>query len=90
MNLFIVYQLDTCSRDLNMNFALGDCLFGAIKLTNNIGPEKYRIIGYAIGFVARSQLPLSNSELGKNAAISAVNNNPFVHADYSKKRYLSY
>ena len=29
VNLYIVHELDTWSRDLNTGFTLGDCLFGA-------------------------------------------------------------
>ena len=35
VNLYISYELDTLSRDLNTNFALRNCLFGAVKLTKN-------------------------------------------------------
>ena len=31
VNLFIVYKLDTWSRDLNAEFTLKDCLFGNVK-----------------------------------------------------------
>ena len=31
-NLFIVYELDRWSQDLNAKFNLKDCLFGAVKL----------------------------------------------------------
>ena len=33
VNLFIVYELDTWSRDLKGDFALEDFLFGAVKIT---------------------------------------------------------
>ena len=36
VNLLIVYQLDTFSRDVNTKFVPGNCLFGVIKLTKNI------------------------------------------------------
>ena len=35
VNLFIVYQLDRWSQELNAKFNLKDCLFGAVKLTKN-------------------------------------------------------
>ena len=55
VNLYISYELDTWSRDLNTDFTLGNCLFGAVKLTKNDDPDKYGHIGYGIGFDARSQ-----------------------------------
>ena len=40
-NLFIVYELDRWSRDLNTDIALKDCLFGAVKLTKNTQEENW-------------------------------------------------
>ena len=41
VNLFVVYELDTWPRDLNIKFTIGECLFGAVKLTKNTNPDKY-------------------------------------------------
>ena len=41
VNVYISSKLDTCSRDLNTDFTLGNCLFGAVKLTKNADPDKY-------------------------------------------------
>ena len=49
-NPFIVNELDTCSRDLNSNFTLKDCLFGGVKLARNDHSNKYVYTGYCIGF----------------------------------------
>ena len=38
-----------CGQD----FTLGNCLFGAAKLTKNVDPDKYRYGVYGIGFDAR-------------------------------------
>ena len=32
---FIVYELDTWSRNLNFDFTLNDCSFGGIKISQN-------------------------------------------------------
>ena len=48
LNLFIVYKLDTRSRDLNTDFTLNGCLFGYVKLTTNADPDKYKHSGYSI------------------------------------------
>ena len=40
VNLFIVYELDTWSLNLNTDFTLKDCLFGSVKLTKNADPNK--------------------------------------------------
>ena len=55
INLFIVYDLDTWSRDLNSNFTLKDCFFGGVKFAENAHPEKYVYSSYVIGFDSRSE-----------------------------------
>ena len=50
VNLFIVYELDRLSQDLNANFTLRGCLLGAVKLTKNADPHKYSHSRYGIGF----------------------------------------
>ena len=37
---FIVFELDTWSRDLNSDFTLKDCLFGGVKLAKYADPDK--------------------------------------------------
>ena len=63
VNLFIVYELDTWSPDLNTEFTLKDCLFGAVKLTKNVGTDKYS--GYGIGFDSESASSLPDISIGK-------------------------
>ena len=41
VNLFIAYELDTWSRDLNRDLTVGNCLLGAMNLTKNSEPDKY-------------------------------------------------
>ena len=53
-NLFIVYKLDKQSQDLNGEFTVKDCLFGAAKLTKNADPDKCSYSGYGVGFDSRS------------------------------------
>ena len=38
--VYISYKLDTWSRDLNTDFALGNCLFSDVNLTKNADPDK--------------------------------------------------
>ena len=45
VNLYFVYELNTWSRDLNMDFTLGDCQIKALKLTKNADLDKYRYTG---------------------------------------------
>ena len=50
VNLYIFYKLDTWSKDLNIDFRLGNCSFGAAKLTKYADLDKYNYIGNDIGF----------------------------------------
>ena len=42
VKLYILYKLDTWSKDLNTYFTLGNCLFWAVKLTKNADPDNYK------------------------------------------------
>ena len=55
INFFIVYELNTWSRDLNSHFSLKGCLFGGVKLYKNADPDKYVYTGYGIGFHSSSE-----------------------------------
>ena len=86
INLFIIYELDTWLRDLSTKSELGDCLFGALKLTKDFDPDKYGYGGYGIKFNARSQFWL-NCESGENVLIFGVDNSLLLHTD-NRKRYI--
>ena len=53
-NLFIAWELNIWSRDLDTNFTLKDCLFGTLKPNKNADPDKYSYSGYGTGFDSRS------------------------------------
>ena len=85
INLYISYRLDTWSRDLNTDFTLGNCLFGAVKLTTNADLDKYGCSAYDIGFDARSQLLFPDGSWAENVIIFGVENSSSVHVDNKKK-----
>ena len=45
LNFYISCKLDTWSKYLSTNFTLGNCLFGALKLTKNADLDKYKYSG---------------------------------------------
>ena len=48
INLYISYTVGNQLRNLNTDFALGNCLFGSVKLTKNSDLDKYKYTGYGI------------------------------------------
>ena len=69
VKIFIVYELDVWSRDLNTDFTLNDCLFGVVKLVKNADPDQCFYSGYNIGFDSRSLFIISNFDFGKNVIL---------------------
>ena len=87
VNLFIVYELDTWSRDLNTDLTLKDCMFGAVKKTKKADPDKYVYTGYGIGFDSRSTFSLPDGSMGKNVIIFGVDMSSCVHIGNKKKDF---
>ena len=54
INLYFSLKLDTWSRDWNTDLVVGNCLFGDVTLTKNVGVDKYGYSGYSIGFNGHS------------------------------------
>ena len=81
VNLFISYELDIWSRDLNAGFTLKGYLVGAVKLTTNPDPNKYANSVYDIGFDSRSTFFLY---FVKNVFSFGVANNSSYHHDNLK------
>ena len=65
VNLYITYKLDIWPKNLNIDFTTGNCLFGAVKLTKNADPDKYKYTGYGIGFHSRSRFSWTDASEGK-------------------------
>ena len=72
IKFFIIYELDTWSRDLNSDFTLKDCLFGGIRLAKNANPDKYVYSGYGIRFNSRSEFSVPDGSVGKNVIVFGV------------------
>ena len=88
VNLSTVYELDAWSKELNIDFTLKDCLFGAIKLSKNADPDKYSYSGYGIEFDPCSLFSLQNFDWVKNTIILGVGNSSPVHINTKKKDVL--
>ena len=88
MDLYISYELDTWSKDLNTDFTLGNCLFGAVKLTKNADPDKYKYSSCDIGFDSRLVFSWTDESTGKDIIIFGVDNSSSVHIDGRNKNIL--
>ena len=64
VNIYIVYGLGASSSHIN-NPTLKNCLFGAVTLTKNADIEKYKYLGYGIGFDRRSSFSFPDGGFGK-------------------------
>ena len=69
VNLFFVYELGTWSQELNAEFTLKDCLFGAVKLTEITDADKYKYSGCGIRFDTQSLFLLPDDIIVKNVII---------------------
>ena len=63
-------------------------MFGAVKITKNVDPDKYSYSGYGIWFDSRSLFLISNFDCGKNATIFWVDVSLSVHTDNKTKDIL--
>ena len=70
LNIYVVYEINLWPFNVGKDFALGNSLFGAVKLTKNTDLDKYKYFGYGIGFDARGRYSLSDgSGFGENGII---------------------
>ena len=72
VHLCIFNEFHTWSKYLVTDFTLGNYLFGAVKLTNNIDPDKYEYSGSGITSDAHSQFSRTDNSWGKSVVISGA------------------
>ena len=70
------------------DFALGNCLFGSVKLTMNTDLDKYKYSGYSIWFDSRWELSFIGENMGENVIIFRADMSPSVHIDNKNKDIL--
>ena len=64
-NLYICYELDRWSRDIDADFTLGNCLFESVKLTKNADPDEHKYSGYGLRFDSGSEFSCLMEVRGK-------------------------
>ena len=90
INLYISYMLGSQLRFLNTDFALGNCLFGAVKLNKHANLDKCKYINYGIGFDSRPEFLLPDGSYGKNVIIFGVDMSSSIHVDNKRKDILTF
>ena len=65
----------------------GNCLFGAVKVTKNADPHKYKYSGCDKGFYSLSQFSWTDWSKGKKLTFGG-NNSSSVHIDDRNKNIL--
>ena len=83
---YIVYEIDLWPFNVVKDCALGNSLFGPIKLTMDDDLDKYKYSGNGTVIDAHIRfLLLHGSGFGKNVIIFAVDMSSFVHINNKKK-----
>lgn len=62
VNLYTLYVVILWPYNLSVEFTIGNCLFGTVKLAKNADVDKYGYSGSCIGFDACSSFLLSNKK----------------------------
>ena len=86
LNIYIVYEVT--SNLNNFDFALENCLFEAARLTKNANIDKYKYLGYGIGFDARGTSLFPDGSFAQNVIIFGVDMSSSVHANNKTKDIL--
>ena len=60
-------------------------MFGAVTLTKNGDIDKYKYLGYGIGFDRKPTFLFPSGEFGQNVIIFEVDMSSSVHVDNNKK-----
>ena len=87
VHLYIGYELDRWSRDLDTNFTLANWLFGSVKLTKNVDSDKDKYSSYSREFDSCSEFLFTDGSYGKNVIFGADMSSS-VHVDNKRKDIL--
>ena len=88
VNVYIVYDLHTWSKNPLKNFALKNWLFGASNIVKNNVEEKFVYSGYEIASDGAGEWS-SNNKFDKNVMIFGVDNSSSSHTDNQKNDFLA-
>ena len=83
MNIYNVYEIKLWPFKQNVDFTLGNSLFGAVKLTKNADFDKYKYSGYIIIFLLSD-----DSRFSKNVIKFGADTSPSRRVCNRKKDIL--
>ena len=86
VNIYIVYDINLWNYRDSSDAALGNSLFGAVKLVKNADIDKYKYSGYGIGFDMKRTFSFPTGGFGKNVVIFGADMSSSVHIDNKSKR----
>ena len=66
VNIYVVYRLTPKINLGGIGPALQNCLFSAVKLTKNADIDKYKYLGYGIGFDSTGSFSYPSEAYGRN------------------------
>ena len=69
VNLYICYELDWWSSDLDIDCTSVNWLFSSVKQNKNADPDKYKYSSYSIGFDSCSEFLFTDRSYGRNVII---------------------
>ena len=87
VNLYICYELDWWSSDLDIDCTSVNWLFSSVKQNKNADPDKYKYSSYSIGFDSLSEFSLVDWSSGKYVIIFGADMSSSVHVD-NKVKYI--
>ena len=88
INVYISYTLNPWLRNLNTDFTLNNCWFVSVKLTKNADPDRYKYVGYGIGFDSRSVFLFTDGNMGEKFIAFGADMNWSVQIDDKGKDIL--
>ena len=88
INVYIVYDLDTWSRNAANNFKFKNCLFGASNIVKHSDKETYAYSGYRITFDIAGWWSCDN-DFARNVKSAGVDNSSSSPFDNCKNNFLT-
>ena len=88
VNVYIVYDLDTCPRNPTNNLKFKKCLFEVTSIAKDSDKGKYVYSGYGVTFDSAGPWSIDNG-FSRNIIIFGVDNSSSSHSDNRKNNFLT-